>query len=256
MLIALITGFFPHIYSGYSNQLTENSLILFCIMRGYIVQSFVFSSRYLMAMACLDRLILITNNRRFSKLINRFNTNKIIIFIRILFLFLPTHNLYSVTAVDKICICRNMNYMFYYSLITLIIGGLVPFAIMIVSLRLIEETLSLKRIRFRTNFHRCRFINERVRMHRNRDQQVLLMLKIQIIFYLISIIPWMSFLFYSVYGFTMKTRSIQRHQIENFIRTICEIIVYLYPTFSFFIYTLTSKTFRRALIDLVFNFIY
>jgi hypothetical protein len=65
----------------------------------------------------------------------------------------------------------------------------------------------------------------------------------------------MIFLLYGPYGQRVKNKSINRIIIEKFSRYLTEIIVYLYPTLSFYIYTLTSRTFRNALSHLIFNFI-
>jgi hypothetical protein len=123
---------------------------------------------------------------------------------------------------------------------------------MIISAILIRSNLASKQARLQRNIIRK---NPKIVLLNSRDHQVLVMLFIQVIIYIFTIIPWMIFLLYGPYGQRVKNKSINRIIIEKFCRYLTEIIVYLYPTLSFYIYTLTSRTFRNALSHLIFNFI-
>jgi hypothetical protein len=82
-----------------------------------------------------------------------------------------------------------------------------------------------------------------------RDQQVLFMLLIQVVIFMISTIPFMSFNIYDTITQTIKNKSADRKAIEAFLKTFTKFLVCLI-TLSFYSNTLVSKTFRKELIIL------
>ena len=245
MLFALIIGYIPHIYGIKYSDPTDR-IVLFCKFRGYISQSLTMMYRWLMTMACIDRSIVSSNNIYLREFSNPRRTFYLIINILILSILFPIHNLIFLDIKSGWCFTSNSIYALYHSLFTFTFGGFLPILIMLISASVIHSNLSSKYARLKQN------INRKNHYQRVRDQQVLLMLLIQVIIYIISTIPWMTFLLYGSYSYKIKTKSINRIVTEKFLKYLFELIIYIYPTLSFYIYTLTSKTFRNQLFNICF----
>ncbi|CAF1465415.1 unnamed protein product, partial [Rotaria sordida] len=85
---------------------------------------------------------------------------------------------------------------------------------------------------------------------RNRlDQQVLKILFVQIICYIIFTSPQLCSLVFSTISITISNRSSDQSAIESFLNFLAELMLYLFPVTSFYLYTLTSRRFRKELID-------
>jgi hypothetical protein len=250
MMIALIIGLVPHIYSvNYPSPFHRISIL--CKIRGYLGQSVVMMFRWLMTMACIDRFMLSSNDVYLREIANPRIAHSIIIKIVIICLILPVHNLIVLDMVNGFCIPTNRAFMLYYALFAVTFAGFLPILIMTICAILIHSNLASKRARRQRNIYQENEKGE-VRLLRTRDHQVLLMLFIQIIVYIISIIPWSIFLLYGIYLYSINNnRSINRIIIDNFLLYLTEIFVYLYPTLSFYIYTLTSQTFRSELVNII-----
>jgi ABC-type siderophore export system fused ATPase/permease subunit len=108
---------------------------------------------------------------------------------------------------------------------------------------LTRRNLALKRERRQRNVLQKR--NEE-KFQSKRDQQVLIMLFIQMMFYGITILPLMGIYFYS--AITIYTnKSSDRLNIEQFITYLVEMINFLFPVCSFYLYTMASHMFRIEL---------
>ncbi|CAF0884972.1 unnamed protein product, partial [Rotaria sordida] len=85
---------------------------------------------------------------------------------------------------------------------------------------------------------------------RNRlDQQVLKILFVQVVCYIIFTIPQLCNLVFNTISITIPNRSNEHLIIEIFIAFLAELMLYLFPVTSFYLYTLTSRRFRKELID-------
>jgi hypothetical protein len=249
MLIALIVGFVPHIYSvNHPNPTT--TILIICKTRSYIGQSLAMMYRWLMTMACIDRYIISSNNINLRKYANPNIAYSIIIKILIICILLPVHNLIFLVARRGWCMYSNSAVAIYHSLFTFILGGFLPVLIMTVSVIQIRSNFVSRQARRSLTIT---FEKEKVktRLLSERDDQIIVMLYLQIIFYIIFNIPWMIYLLYGSYLYIKKNLSIDRIIIERFLTYLIEISIYIYPTLSFYIYTLTSGRFRRKLCHLI-----
>lgn len=112
--------------------------------------------------------------------------------------------------------------------------------IMIICALLIRENLA--------NRQRKRQRDSIIDCQRNSvDQQIIHLLFVQIICYIIFITPQLFYLIFNIISSTIPDRSGERLTIERFIAFIAELILYLFPVTSFYLYTLTSRTFRGIL---------
>ncbi|CAF4300708.1 unnamed protein product, partial [Adineta steineri] len=93
--------------------------------------------------------------------------------------------------------------------------------------------------------------NEILRGQQKRDQQMFLMLLIQILVYLICIVPLMITYLYN--AITIETnKSADRIAIEKFTAFIAESLLYFFCASSFYLYTMVSKLFRNELKRLLY----
>jgi len=203
-----------------------------------------------MTMACIDRYMISSKNVYLRELANPRIAYSIMIKIVIICIILPVHNLIFLNIPTDYCVPSLGAFAFYHALFTFLFCAFLPTLIMIISAILIRSNLASKRARRNRNNYR-EDENGGVRLLNARDHQVLMMLSIQIIFYMISTIPWIIFLLYGTYLYYINNRSSDRAIRETFIMYVTEIILYLYPTLSFYIYTLTSKTFRTELVNII-----
>jgi hypothetical protein len=141
------------------------------------------------------------------------------------------------------CLVINNNIALYHRFYTIIMGGILPSIISFLCSLYIWKYLQDKRKR-RLIIVLNNMIERRKRI---RDQQVLLMLLIQVVIFIISTIPFMSFNIYDTITRTMTNKSADRKAIEAFLKTFTEFLIYLI-TLSFYSNTLVSRTFRKELI--------
>jgi H+/gluconate symporter-like permease len=129
----------------------------------------------------------------------------------------------------------------YHSGYVIIGGGILPATIMIICTYFIRQNLAHKE-------QRRVQLSQANRQENLINQQVLKILFIQIICYIIFIIPQMGNLVFNTVSVTIPNRSQNHLAIEQFVAFIAEFMLYLFPVTSFYLYTLTSRTFRKELI--------
>ncbi|CAF1441849.1 unnamed protein product [Rotaria sordida] len=130
----------------------------------------------------------------------------------------------------------------YHSVYVIIGGGIFPAMIMIICAYFIRRNLAHK--------HQRRAQLSLVDYQRNPlDQQVLKILFVQIICYIIFTSPQLCSLVFSTISITISNRSSDQSAIESFLNFLAELMLYLFPVTSFYLYTLTSRRFRKELID-------
>jgi hypothetical protein len=249
MMIGVIIGLTPHAYSAYYPN-PAFTFRFICKVRGYACQSLAMMDRWLMAMGCIDRYMASSNNFSFHKYSNPRMANVIITIIVIIWSILPVHNLIFLELKAGVCLPSSTAIAAYHSYFTFIFGGFLPLTTMIISAILIRRNLASRRKRRQRSIRR-RNEDPIVRLLGARDHQVLIILFIQVAFYILSIIPWMVFLLYFCNSGLTQNKSADRVAIELFIMYVAEIIVFMYPSLSFYIYTLTSHTFRSELVNTI-----
>lgn len=129
----------------------------------------------------------------------------------------------------------------YHSLYVIIGGALLPSAIMLICAYLIQRNLRQKQQR-RIQLN----VAEQRRHH--LDQQVYRLLFIQVLFFVLFIIPQLANLLFNTISISILNRTDNHYTIERFLNIVAELMLYLFPVTSFYLYTLTSRTFRTELI--------
>jgi len=198
-------------------------------------------SRWYVTFACIDRCAFTSENVRLRRFANKRIAYRVIIIIIIFWSIICSHRLIFYSIKGNICgIVNNMGAALYHSAYVIVGGGILPSTIMIICACLIRRNLSHKqqrRAQLSLPHHQDNSI----------DHQVLRILFLQIICYIIYIIPQMGNLIFNTISVTMPNRSQDHLAIEQFVSFIAECILYLFPVTSFYLYTLTSRAFREEL---------
>jgi hypothetical protein len=199
-------------------------------------------SRWFIAFACIDRYALTSEKAQLRNFASRKMAYRIIAIIIIVWSIICSHRLIFYEIQRNTCgIVTNMAAALFHSAYVIIGGGILPATIMIICTCLIRRNLAHKQQR------RMQTMSTAHRIEKSVDQQVLTILFIQIIFYIIFIIPQLGNLVFNTISITIPNRSADRLSIENFVAFIAEFMLYLFPVTSFYLYTLTSRTFRKEL---------
>jgi hypothetical protein len=249
MLITLLMGVIPYIYSlDHENPFT--TIVIFCKIRSYILQSSTMMCRWGLAAASFDRYALTSTNARLRNVATVRIARRVIAVIIIVWLLLPIQILVFFNLRQGRCgILYDVGESLYFSIYTIIAGSILPVSIMIVCAILIRRNLVLRRQRRRELTNNDPSNNER--SHHRRDQQVFAMLLLQALIYIMTQTPWMLFYFYSASTIYVSNKSPNRMAIEGFLNFAIELVIYLLPVLSFYLYTLASRTFREELMKLL-----
>ncbi len=228
------------------------TLTIFCKICPYAAQCFALIYRWLMTMACIDRYMLSSKSIRLRAFANPRIAYRIILINVIIWFVIPVHNLIFLEIRGSFCKFPLVAVFIYHGFFTTLLGGILPPLIMIICAVLIRYNLASKQERrqsnilFQTDQQLVASLNE-------RDHQALIMLFVQVFFYILSTTPWIIFLLYKAFTRQITNKSTNRLAIESFITYLTLIIVCIYPTISFYIYTLTSKTFRHQLTKTIYS---
>ena len=222
--------------------------ILFCKLRGYIFQISLMLSRWFVAFACIDRYASSSDRvwlRRFARPSIAYRS---IVLIIIFWSIICSHRAIFYEIQGNLCgILTNTGAAIYHSAYVIVGGGIIPATIMIVCALLIRRNLAFKQRK------RSQQIAKDPRRN-TVDQQVLRLLFIQIISYIIFTIPQLCNLVFNAISSTIPSRSSERLAIERFVAFMAELMLYMFPVTTFYLYSLTSRTFRTELIKF-FRFI-
>lgn len=173
----------------------------------------------------------------------------------IIWFIIPVHNLIFVDIRGALYGIPLIAALIYHSIFKIILGGLLPPLIMIISAILIRYNLVLKQEQRQPNINTTETVKQTFVLVNRRDHQALIMLFVQVFFYILSSTPWLIYLMFNSVTRDVTNKSIDHLAIESFMGYLTELIVYMYPTLSFYIYTLTSRTFRRQLIKTIHSII-
>jgi hypothetical protein len=250
MLVAMTFGLIPRIMSAYQPD-PMDTINAFCKARNYLGQFGSMSYRWMLTMACIDRYTSSTANARIRKFANPGVASRVVLIIAIVWTILPVHHLISRVIVGSACIWSPSVVATYNSVLVVIFGFTIPVIMMITSAVLIRNNLKYKRtVRFRSNVTPISD-NPAGRLARARDRQTLLMLFVEIAFYIIFTLPWATFTVYYVFTLSVKEKTSDRIAMEEFLLFLTETVVYIYSTLSFYVYTLASHTFRQELVKVI-----
>ena len=241
-LLGLHISVVPIIYALYHPNPLTNSLV-FCQMQFYIRHTCNQLTRTFLVFACADRYAS-CSNRANIRAFNRPKMTKRMTLSAILFwLILSVFPIMLRTLDNGVCDARSGVYNIIYTVYIVIVIGLIPVGNMLTFTILL--TKSLKQIRQRIQPSANATSGAIVLTKRDRD--MLRMLLIEVICYMIVIVPDpIMDVYKTVVANIVKTK--ERQNIETFaIYVTRQFILYLGNTFSFWIFLSTSQTYRLEL---------
>ena len=239
-VMTLIIGIGPSLYSINYLDLEIQSVV-FCKISNYLFQMSLMISRWFMAFACIDRYALTSETVRLRNFAKPKVAYRVIFLIIFIWSIICSHRLIFYQIANNICgIVNSFAAALYHSIYVIIGGGILPTTIMIISAWSIRRNLAHRQQR------RLQLASAQPKEN-PLDRQLLQILFIQIICYIIIIIPQLSNLLFNTISLTIANRSKERVAVEHFVAFLAELILYLFPVTSFYLYTLTSRTFRNEL---------
>ncbi|CAF1126543.1 unnamed protein product [Adineta steineri] len=248
-LATLIVGVGPGVYSLDYPDLLIHSLY-FCKIRGYLFQIGLMVSRWFVVFACIDRYTQSSDNARLRNFASARMSIRSIIGIIIFWSIICTHRLIFYEIKGTICgIVTNFGAALYHALYVTIGGGILPAGIMIGCALLIRRNLARKRQRRQQQVTTVASI-EHGRQKRSLDHQVLNLLLIQSACYIVLTTPQVVNLLYSTASSTIPNRTADTLAINGLLAFVAELMLYIFPVASFYLYTLTARTFRGELIKI------
>ncbi|CAF0978751.1 unnamed protein product [Rotaria sp. Silwood1] len=92
-----------------------------------------------------------------------------------------------------------------------------------------------------------RFLVDQQKRKESMDTQVAAILYVQIVCYVILMTPQMGNVTYNAIVSTIPNRSMNSLAVDRMIAFLAELMMYVFPVFAFYLYTLSSPTFRSEL---------
>ncbi len=248
-LATMATGIVPVMYSlDHPDPLTHS--LVFCKTRGYLFQICLMLSRWFIAFACIDRYAQSSENVRLRNFASSRTAIRSIIGIIIFWSIICTHRIIFYQIQGNICgIVTNFGAALYHALYVTIGGGILPAGIMITCAFLIRRNLARKQERHQQQTVTVLHVEHR-RQKSSLDHQVMNLLLIQSFCYIVLTTPQVVNLLYSTASSTIPNRSANTLAINGLIAFVAELMLYIFPVASFYLYTLTARTFREELFKL------
>ncbi|CAF1272327.1 unnamed protein product [Rotaria sp. Silwood1] len=251
-LLCLDVALIPIIYSLDHIDITTASLIG-CQMQFYFRHAFFQMMRTYKTLACIDRYAICSTNVRSRS----FSQRKVAIYIIIgcaLFWSLAVIFFARARTIQNgSCNIFNEIYSMIYTIYYMIFTGILPPLLMIICSILVMKTLRNLRSRVQPK-REDREKNRSINIIRKRDRDLMKMIFTEVMFYVVTTIPYSIYLIYKVITDSL-IKSQQRKQIETFINYMVQsFILYFNTAVPFYIYIATSPTFRRELKRVLIKF--
>ncbi|CAF1260658.1 unnamed protein product [Didymodactylos carnosus] len=220
----------------------SNTSLFYCKLRSYLSILVPLFPRFYILLACLDRWANSSSSAHLRKWSSVKIARRMILCNFLFWLLTSVHLLIFNSIVQNKCQNVPGFYPTFYSFYVLIVPGLGPIAGM-----LILGLLTLKNVKTnRRRIHPLR-AGERPRM-KQKDLQLCQMLLFQVLINVLLNLPSPLYLIYST--FSTGYKSPQRLAIEKLMSYLVLFLVYLGYTLSFFLYTLSSRTYRHEFVRL------
>jgi hypothetical protein len=230
------------------------SMLVFCKMRTYVLQASGYTYRWCLTVACFDRFALTAVNVHLRNLAQVRLARRAVIVIAAVWIVLPMYSVILNNLRGNTCgIIYSSIGALYHSIFTTVAATVLPTSIMATCALLIYRNLlrKQKQRQLMNGSQERTGPNKKQKLQSRRDQQVLLMLLIQAICYVGTTTPLMGMYFYNALTIYVSNKSADRIAIERFSFYLAELINFLFPASSFYLYTISSKLFRRELVNML-----
>ncbi|CAF0771993.1 unnamed protein product [Rotaria sordida] len=231
--------------------------VLLCKIQGYIMNAALQISRYLILTASFDRFALCSTNAYLRKFSNvRIARRYMIPSIIIIWLIIPLHIPVWISLENNICgfIGIAVQYEFIYSIVMI---GILPPGLMLLFSLLIFRNLKLRQQR--RQIHPFIIGNSIQPINGNRDarikdQHVLAMLLVQVFAYIISSTPYtISMLYVVLTTSNHNNPSNEQESTMIFIIYVTNMLRFICPFMSFYLFLSASKLYRREMILIILS---
>ncbi|CAF0981956.1 unnamed protein product [Adineta steineri] len=215
-----------------------------CKLRFFAIGFLLMLPRSYMVLAAIDRYFLSTSNQH--RFLSRSIALKMILFVCLFWMIICIHDIIfydiqiSLNGTERLCSNPSGSYSIFLSFYSILINGIsMP---LLMSIFGILTFYNLKRYRNRIHNNRIIILQRR----KKEEWSILRMLIIQLIFTISLSLPVTIYLCYN--GLTQYyQKSFFRIFIENYIYNMSTLLQYINAAASFYIYSLTSRTFRKEL---------
>jgi hypothetical protein len=219
-----------------------------CKIRYYLPSIIAQGARTMLILACIDRF-LITDDRASFRAFSTPKRAKWFIFLAIIFWsLLGIHFPIMVTIVNGQCGTFGI-YSTVYTFYTIIFVGLIPPITMGVFGYLTYRNLTQRHNRVQPVGHNTNDVNNNIQ---RRDRDLLIIVLSEVFVYVITTILYpLVYLEIMISRYIIPNKSVQYSQIEGFIITIMFLVLLMNNAAPFYIYLISSKSFRRDFKQLI-----
>jgi hypothetical protein len=242
-LVCLDVGIIPIIYSlDHPDISTEYDIA--CKLQFYIRHTFFQLMRTYKVLACIDRYALCSSSLRIRSFSRRPMAIRLIL-ISAIFWFLLVIFFGVIRKIQNgSCNIFGSVYSLIYTIYYLIFAGILPPLLIIIFSLLVMRILKQLRRRVQPTAGNNEGGSSRNPI-RKRDRDLIKMVFIEVMFYVISTLPFSIYLVYNLITSNI-IKNKERQQIESFINYLFQsFIMYFNTALPFYIYISTSPSFRR-----------
>jgi hypothetical protein len=246
---------FSIIAYGYDHVDPITTIRTICKIYYYNQQSTSMMQRWFMTAASFDRYACTSRRAGLRRFATVRVARRVVLVIVLIWLVIPVYRLVFYDLQSNVCdIFGDRLLALVHSIYTAFAGAIFPPLVMIPSLLLIQRNLALKRQRrHQITVQQREGRNEAQEADQRRDQQVLAIMLVQVIAYIITVIPVMSFEVYMAITDSIPNKSTDRIIIEQFVSLITYMLGTVYSAVPFYLNTITSRIFREELMFVIRN---
>jgi hypothetical protein len=201
-------------------------------------------------LACIDRF-LITNHRATWRAFSTPKRAKWLCFFSVIFWFLiDMHISIMQTIINGQCV-RVGIYRTIYAVYSIILVGSLPTIIMGIFGYLTYRNMKQIRVRAHPIGHHRIVVNHSIR---RLDRDLLIIVICEVLVYVITASPFpLILLEMTISRYVVSNKSVRYLQIEGFIFSIAIFLLFVNSAIPFYIYLVSSKSFRRDFKQLIIN---
>jgi hypothetical protein len=221
-----------------------------CKIRLYLSHVLGQISKTILILASIDRF-LITSDRATFRSFSTCKRAKYLIFCSIIFWFVSAIHLPIMsTIVNGQCGTFGI-YLTIYSIYRIIFSGLIPPILSGIFGYLTYYNMRKRNVRVQPTISNIIDTNIPIR---RRDRDLLILVTSEVFIYVVTATPYSLLLLEMIIsGYIIPNKSVQYLQIESFVTTILFLLLLMNNAAPFYIYLISSKSFRRDLKQFIIN---
>ncbi|CAF1413553.1 unnamed protein product [Adineta steineri] len=222
--------------------------LAYCKIRFYLTNIFGQVAKTMLVLSCIDRFM-ITSDRASLRRFSTYKRAKFLIFFSIIcWLLICIHVPIMITIVDGQCGMFGI-YATIYNVYTIIFFSLIPSILIGIFGYLTHRNMRHIRNRIQPSEHNVNNVIKR------RDRELMVIIISEAFVYVVTATPYILVMIEMITSrYALPNKSFQYLQIELFIFNMSFLLLFLNNAAPFYIYLITSKSFRRDFKQLIFNF--